>query len=449
MHGASLSRWTVSWFAAAIVLLVAAEALFALGFADPVTAPQGAETLAVVHLVTAGWLGLLMIGAALQFVPVIAVRPLRAVALSLPSLGLALAGDLALVAGFVALGRGSAAAPHLLACGAVMLTLGYGGAAVMLALTLLSARPLAAVPRLVALGLLALVATLVLGVGLANGLAGVLSGDWTAFVPDLLPFHIAFGLGGWLTLTALAVSYRLLPMFLLAPEPSRGPKHLFLLALAVLALLVVALVARAVGSDVERVVVVLTVAALASIAVHGRDLVTIVRSRRRREMEASGRASLAAFAALWVALALVVGAALFGRAGVVLPAAVHLVGLGWLSGLGLAQLGKILPFLTWLEYYGPVMGRRAVPRAQDLLPSRRIEPWFVVFHVGVWIGAIALLAGVSALYHFGALAQCVAVAALLVEFARTRRLTDLAAEHLRDEVSRPHFLSTTDPGSKR
>lgn len=449
MHGASLSRWTMSWFSAAIVLLVAAEVLFALGFADPVTAPQGAETLAVVHLVTAGWLGLLMIGAALQFVPVIAVRPLRAVALSLPSLVFALFGDLALVAGFVALGRGWAVAPHLLVCGAVMVTLGYGGAVVMLALTLLSARPLAAVPRLVASGLFALVATLVLGVGSANGLVGVLPGDWAAILPGLLPFHIAFGLGGWLTLTALAVSYRLLPMFLIAPEPSRGPKHLFFLALAALVLVVVALAECAVDLEPQLVVVALAAAALASIAVHGRDLATILRRRRRREMEASGRASLAAFTALWVALALVVGAALFGRAGVVLPAVVHLVGLGWLSGLGLAQLGKILPFLTWLEYYGPVMGRRAVPRAQDLLPSRRIEPWFVVFHVGVWIGAIALLAGVSALYRFGALAQCVAVTALVVELARTRRLADVAAEHLRDEVPRPRFLSTTDLGSTR
>jgi len=450
MHGATLSRWTMSWFGAAIVLLIAAEMLFALGFADPVSAPRGAETLAVVHLVTAGWLGLLTIGAALQFVPVLAVGRLRAAGASLPSLILAVLGDLALVAGFAALGRGAAVAPHLLVCGAAMLVAGYGGGGAMLALTLRSARPLAAVPRLVALGLVGLSATLVLGAGLASGLAGLLPDDPAGRVADLLPFHVVFGLGGWLTMTALAVSYRLLPMFLLAAEPSEGPKRLFRLGIAAFALLGLALVAVTAGFDARLAAGASTLAAVGAIAVHGRDLAAIVRGRRRRDLEASGQASLIAFLALWIALVLALGAALVGQTERVVPAVVHLAGFGWLTGLGLAQLGKIVPFLTWLEYFGPVMGRRPTPRAQDLLPSRRLEPWFVVFHVGVWIGVAALLGGVPTLYRFGALMQSVAAAALLVLFARTRRLAGVAADYLRDGVDRPRlFVATIDPGSKR
>lgn len=450
MHGATLSRWTMSWLGAAIVLLVAAEALFALGFADPVSAPRGAETLAVVHLVTAGWLGLLTIGSALQFVPVLAAGRLRAAAASLPSLILALLGDLALVGGFVALGRGAAAAPHLLAGGAALLVAGYGGGGMMLGLTLRAARPLAAVPRLVGLGLVGLAATLVLGAGLASGLAGLLPPDPAGRVADLLPFHIVFGLGGWLTATALAVSYRLLPMFLLAAEPSVGPKRLLRLAIAAFALVGLALAAVAVGFDARLAAGASATAAAAAIAVHGRDLAAIVRGRRRRDMEASGRASLLAVLTLWAAVALGLGAVLLGETARVVPTVVHLAGFGWLSGLGLAQLGKIVPFLTWLEYFGPVMGRRPTPRTQDLLPSRRLEPWYVVFHTGVWIGAAALLAEAPALYRFGALMQGVAVAALLVVFARTRRLAGVAAEHLRDGVDRPRlFVATIEPGSKR
>ena len=85
MIGATLSRWTMSYFAAALVALVAAEGLMAAGFGASEAGIQAPDTLALVHLVTIGWLSLAMCGALFQFVPVLTARPLYSERLPLPT----------------------------------------------------------------------------------------------------------------------------------------------------------------------------------------------------------------------------------------------------------------------------------------------------------------------------------------------------------------------------
>src|SRR5215469_10653272 len=103
MMGASLSRWTMSYFAAALLALVAAEVMMAVGYGFPHAALQAPETLILVHVVAIGWLSLLMCGALFQFVPVLVVRPLYSATLPLPTLLLLIAGLAALILGFLQL----------------------------------------------------------------------------------------------------------------------------------------------------------------------------------------------------------------------------------------------------------------------------------------------------------------------------------------------------------
>ena len=86
----------MSYFAAALVALLAAESLMAAGWGFP-NAPIGAPaTLLLVHLVVLGWLSLLLCGALFQFVPVLIARPLHSATLPLPALVLLLGGLAAL-----------------------------------------------------------------------------------------------------------------------------------------------------------------------------------------------------------------------------------------------------------------------------------------------------------------------------------------------------------------
>ncbi len=103
------------------------------------------------------------------------------------------------------------------------------------------------------------------------------------------------------------------------------------------------------------------------------DVVTLYRRRRRAQLELHMIAAIGAFIMLVLGVLLLALATWLGwEAGV--AAAMHLLGLGWLSGLGLAMLYKIIPFLTWLECFAPSMGRLPTPRVQDLVRELALRP---------------------------------------------------------------------------
>ncbi|HEX2531035.1 MAG TPA: hypothetical protein VHK70_06135, partial [Burkholderiaceae bacterium] len=73
-------------FGCAIAALLLAEVLLVVGYADPLAALRAPATLVGVHLITIGWLSLLMLGAMYQFVPVITNTKLYSQRLPLYSL---------------------------------------------------------------------------------------------------------------------------------------------------------------------------------------------------------------------------------------------------------------------------------------------------------------------------------------------------------------------------
>ena len=101
MIGVSLSKWTMSYFAAALLALLGAEVLMVTGFGFPSHGTAAPETLLLVHLVAVGWLSLLMCGALIQFVPVLVAKPLVHPELPAAALALLIAGLACLLAGFL------------------------------------------------------------------------------------------------------------------------------------------------------------------------------------------------------------------------------------------------------------------------------------------------------------------------------------------------------------
>lgn len=426
MMGASISRWTMTYFATALAWLFVALALMVAGVGYPAADIVSSDTLVLVHTVCIGWLSLAMCGALFQFVPVLVAKPLFSDKCALPALALLNLGLVLLLAGFLSLAGRLPQALWLLPLGAVLLIAGFGLVVVDLGLTA-RLRPTGPA-RFVLVGLASLCTTFAFGAIFAFGLAGWAGSFGDALLASGIPLHAIAGLGGWLTLTAMGVSYRLLAMFMLAPDVDDRQSRVTLAAGASAVAVTVAggvlAIWFAAGSTV--VLSMAGLLGLASAALYVRDIASIFRSRKRRQLELNMRMATLSFVSLAgtavLGLALVLFDALFAHVG----AFAFLAVFGWLSGLVLAKLYKIVAFLTWLETYGPVMGRAPTPRVQDLVAEGRATKWFVVYYAAVWTGTLALLVGEPAAFRVATATMTVGVVGIVREVIRTRQLADVA-----------------------
>jgi hypothetical protein len=420
-----LSRWTLAYFACALVNFVAAQALMAGGVAWPAQSLFAPQTFAAVHLVTLGWLTLLMFGALLQFVPVISGRPLPSQRLALAALILIEGGVLAMVTGFFALGTGAMRVAHCLPVGGSLVTIGALISIGNIAAPLIEARPLSLPGRFVLAAFAFLLATLTLGLMFALVLTGM-TARFTPLLGGGVALHALAGLGGWFTLTAIGVSYKLLPMFMLAPE-ERGwtGEAVFVSCVGGLAVAFGAGVAGiyAPGPTLRLARDLGLVAAGVGVVVYLADVVRLYRTRSRSAVELHNRAAIGAFIALAVAVVVALALAASGTLGAHAGALGFVVLFGWLSGLGLTQLYKIVPFLTWLGRFGSQLGRGPVPRVQDLVDDARAMPWFVIFFLAVAAGLAGGVAGSVGGTRVAIGVAALATIALTVEYWRAWRGT--------------------------
>jgi hypothetical protein len=232
-------------------------------------------------------------------------------------------------------------------------------------------------------------------------------------------------------------------MFMLAPDVDDRQSRITLAVGALALAVVVAGGALSIGlaGGLHAVLSIAAILGLACAALYGRDIATIFRSRKRRQLELNMRMATLSFASLGAAA--ILGTVLFAVdafATNVGPFA-FLVVFGWLSGLVLAKLYKIVAFLTWLETYGPVMGRAPTPRVQDLVAEGRAAKWFVIYYAAVWAGTSMLLAGEFTAFRVAAAAMTVAVTGIVHEIVRIRRLADVASPlRLPGGAIPPHLL---------
>lgn len=422
MLGKALSRWTLAWFALALAFLLAALVMACLGLAGP-GRWTGGTSLATVHLFAIGWLSQMMLGSLIQFVPVLTARPLFLPRLAVPALILCSLGTVMLAAGFLTLDGWPVAA--LLMVAPVVLGTAFALAGAMLGGTLLSARAWRSqdgTTLLLAIGALPMLW------GTGAGMAWAFGGAaWGAILlPDGLTLHVMLGAGLWLTLAAMAVSYRLFPMFLIAPDGGSSLRGSALIAGgAALVLVLAALGLLLMGRDPMLLALACGLAGAVAVAFYLAEIRRIWKSRRAPSPEINMLYSRVALAFL-VLTALLAGPALT-LGGPWAEAAVFLALAGWLSTLTLAQMVKITSFLTWIQVFAPQIGRAPVPMVHELTDARAAGRGLALWVAGAGCGTLALLVQSPVLFRISALALLAAALLQGRELIAIRRLRHLPA----------------------
>ncbi|MGH6989469.1 MAG: hypothetical protein ACREE3_06200 [Stellaceae bacterium] len=360
----------------------------------------------------------------------------------LPSLIAIVLGLAGMIVGFLAM-AGIVPAIYIgaLPVGGGLVVAGVLLVGVTIARALVAGWPLALPGRFVAAGLCFLLLTVGLGFCFALALAWPQIFPWGSLVGRGLPLHVASGLVGWFTLTAVGVSYRLLSMFMLAPEDDSGigPWVLYLAAagLAFLWLDTFLGDVSIIGFIWKGGMFLLIVAAVLYLV----DMVRMFGARRRPVLELNSKAGATALVALAVCVVGLAAVEVTGRWESLIGPLCYLLLFGWLSGLALGQLYKIIPFLTWLERYGPRLGKMAVPRVQDLVKERRASRWFILYFLAVAAGTISGAFDQITLWRAAIFLHLVASLFITRELWRSRHLRYLASANATKTASRAPALS--------
>ena len=402
-----------SFFLVATASVVAAGIWLLLQGGAPLGSGWHPTTVILTHLATLGFLAAVMLGALYQMIPVVAGVPVPGVRAAYGVLALFGSGLISLLVGLdtgpkaLIIVGGSAILAALLL---FLLPVAYGmirGAARTMTVAGMG------------LSLFSLATVLFLGLWMAWGHA---TGHFPGPRNWWVQVHLCVGVLGWVGMLITSVSWQVVPMFYLAPEPGRTEKTaVWLLALvgvvAPVALLLLG------PSPVTAARVLAVAAAPAVIAVWlVQPLSTLVRIARRTRRRPDASLLFWRFG-LVVALTLPVLAIL-----AVLSRDLRWpVLLGWLALWGWAgaivhgMLGRIVSFLVWFHRYSPLIGKVPVPSMRKLLPERHVRLGFVLHASSVALGAAAIVFGTDVLAWLCGVALIGTGASLAAALIRTLR----------------------------
>lgn len=366
-------------------------ALVALLFGPELIASRWSPSvLAFSHLLTLGFLTMVMCGAMLQMLPVVAASPVPQVVAAGTTVHLSLIlGTGSLVTAFFSL---QASWMKL-----SLIFLGSGIFVFLLAVGVALWRVRHPNPTVTGmrLALISLTVTMVFGLILGSGLLGI--GGWVR-MPNLVDGHLGWGLVGWVGLLLLAVSYQVVPMFQVTPEyPVWMRKGLIWWLWVGLFIWSLLLLGANAGYWSRLVPTFGLIPVVAGFLLFAAVTLGLQQRRRRRLSDVT--------LMFWrLAMISLLGCLLLWLVGQFFPSIFGSVRYSFLFGL-LSLLGvggavvngmlyKIVPFLCWFHLQNRQLALQClsvpIPNMKEFISDRRAKGQFVLYLLALLLAACAI-----------------------------------------------------------
>ena len=323
--------------------------------------------MALVHMITLGWLTLIMIGAFYQMVPVLVGGHVPWNHLSRINFYSLISGILTLISGFLFWKM------ILLKSAAVLLLVSFS----LFITQILTALFRVKANRPVVYAMRASVICLTLAVTAGITMIGVLYG-WWGFPLDeysLKYIHITLALLGWITLLIFGVSFHVIPMFYLTKAfPDR-------IGYTIVTLILLSIVSLVIGFGMKlngTRLVVAGIPAFIGVILYVFTLFSLIRNRQRKMVDSTFRFWQLGLTCLIPAFLLItVDPFRWDETFGYLFAITFLI--GFACSVTNGMLYKIVPFLIWLHRFSSLVGKIKTPAMKDIIADAPARKQFYLF----------------------------------------------------------------------
>jgi len=325
------------------------------------------KTVALVHMVTLGWLAMIMMGAFYQMVPVLVGGHVPGIRLTRLNFYFLTVGISSLIIGL------NFWLPVFLLISVTLLGIGITNFVIQLSIALFRMKANRPVVFALRLSILFLALTATIGILMIGSMYG-----WWRLGVDRSIFkylHITYGLIGWVGFLLMGVAFHVIPMFYLTEAfPDRRSN-------LVIALELLGIICLSIGFIFQVPPFWLTVASvpiLIGFVIFIGQIVILLKRRQRKNVDTTLRFwRLGLFCLPLSLICLSISLYRIDEVFTYLFAMLFLI--GFAAAITNGMLYKIVPFLIWLHRFSSLVGKVETPTMKEILPDPPAHRQFYLF----------------------------------------------------------------------